>query len=236
MDVRALHPWPATADEAEALQLRLRPLVDLTPADGLVQPKTVAGLDVAYEDCSDRVAAAAVVLDTTSLAVVEQVVWVGRARFPYRTGLFAFREAPALVSALERLTTVPDLLLCDGHGIAHPRRFGLACHLGLLTGRPTVGVGKKPLTGLFDGDATAIDDGLGDERGATRPLYDRGELLGVALRTQDGVRPVYVSPGHLVDVETSWRLVLGLTPRYRLPEPIRMADHASRQALRELPT
>ncbi|HEY3747567.1 MAG TPA: endonuclease V [Pseudonocardiaceae bacterium] len=203
------------------MQRELRPLVSTTTPDGLVV-RTAAGLDVSYAEGSDRLVAAVVVLDVADLRVVDSAVVAGEARFPYVPGLFAFRELPALVDALDRLTVTPDLLVCDGQGIAHPRRFGLACHVGVLTGLPTVGVAKTPL-GRYDPP--------GDHRGDGSPLVMGEDVVGRALRTQNGVRPVFVSTGHRIDVDRACTEVLRLTPRYRLPETTRQADHLSRQAL-----
>jgi len=215
-----LHPWPTAAQEAETIQDRLRPLADLTSA-GPAVVRTVAGLDVAYAD--DRLAAAAVVLDAESLEVVEEATFLDRPAFPYVPGLFAFRELPALVGALRRLSVTPDLLVCDGHGIAHPKRFGLACHLGVLTGLPSIGVGKTRLVGSYDEP--------GGDRGAGCPVSDGGQGVGRGLRTQTGVRPVFVSVGHRADLDTACALTLKLAPRYRLPETTRRADHLSRETL-----
>jgi deoxyribonuclease V len=215
------HEWPDTPERAAAIQRELRPLVSTTTPDGLVV-RTAAGLDVSYAEGSDRLVAAVVVLDVADLRVVDSAVMAGEARFPYVPGLFAFRELPALVDALDRLTVTPDLLVCDGQGIAHPRRFGLACHVGVLTGLPTVGVAKTPL-GRYDPP--------GDHRGDGSPLVMGEDVVGRALRTQNGVRPVFVSTGHRIDVDRACTEVLRLTPRYRLPETTRQADHLSRQAL-----
>lgn len=219
MDIEDLHAWPASVEEAEALQERLRGRVREEPGPAAV--RTVAGLDVAYAD--DRVAAAVVVLDAGTLEVVESAVSVERPSFPYVPGLFAFRELPALLSALRRLRTAPDLLVCDGHGRAHFRRFGLACHLGLLTGLPTMGVGKTFLVGEH------VEPGR--ERGSFTPLVHEGEVVGRTVRTQTGVKPVYVSVGHRLDLDSATRHVLALSPSYRLPETTRRADRLSREAL-----
>ncbi|MFG3436793.1 endonuclease V [Nonomuraea sp. NPDC047897] len=216
MRVDQLHPWPTTVAEAEAIQDRLR--LHVEPA-GPRAFTLVAGLDVHYRD-DERLTAAVVVLDAATLSVVEQATAHGRAAFPYVPGLFAFRELPALVEALEQLTVTPDLLVCDGHGLAHPRGFGLACHLGVLTGLPALGVGKTPFVGTH---ATP-----GPERGAWTPIVLDGSTVGRALRTQDGIKPVYVSPGHRIDLETATDQVVRLTPRHRLPEPVRRADHLAR--------
>jgi deoxyribonuclease V len=214
--------WPTTIADALAVQERLRGLVDVTD-DCPELPPTVTGLDVAY-DAADGIAAAVVTLETAGLTVVEERTFRAKAVFPYEPGLFAFRELPPLLAALERLDHEPDVLVCDGHGLAHPRRFGLACHLGVLTGRPAFGVGKTRFVGSHDAPGPA--------RGSSVPLVDDGEEVGAVLRTQDGVKPVYVSAGHRIDLAHACRLTLALTPRYRLPETTRRADQLSRVALR----
>ena len=214
--------WPSTAEEALAVQERLRDRVEL--ADDCPElPPTVTGLDVAY-DGEDGIAAAVVTLETAGLTVVEERTHRAKAVFPYEPGLFAFRELPPLLTALERLAHPPDVLVCDGHGLAHPRRFGLACHLGVLTGLPAFGVGKTRFVGSHEPPAAA--------RGSSAPLVDAGEVVGAVLRTRDGVKPVYVSAGHRIGLAHACRLTLALTPRYRLPETTRHADRLSRAALR----
>ncbi|GAA3950065.1 endonuclease V [Actinomadura viridis] len=230
MEVRDLHPWPGTTEEATAIQDRLRPLLDLD-SPGPAAPRTVAGLDVSYAgdggDAEARLAAAAVVLDAATLEVVEESVAVGTAAFPYVPGLFAFRELPALVEALRALKTAPDVLVCDGYGVAHPRRFGLACHLGVLTDLPSFGIAKTPFVGTYERP--------GEERGSTSPLRDGGEVVGRVLRTRTGVKPVFVSAGHRISLDAACRLTLALTPEYRLPETTRRADRLSRDALAAAP-
>ncbi|TDC28757.1 endonuclease V [Micromonospora sp. KC213] len=209
-------------EAALAVQERLRPLVDLV-GPGPSRPATVAGLDVAYAESGDLLAAAVTVLDAATLAVVDRAVHVGVPSFGYVPGLFAFRELPALLAALDALRIRPDLLVCDGHGLAHPRRFGLACHIGVVTGLPAIGVGKTPLVGEWTGPAW--------ERGASAPLVDGGETVGRVLRTRDGVKPVFVSVGHRTGLDEAVDLVLALTPRHRLPETTRTADRLCREAL-----
>jgi deoxyribonuclease V len=213
--------WPATPEEAVALQLRMAPLVDPHPPAGFA-PRTAAGLDVAYDEASDRLFAAVVVLDLASLEPVDQAVVPGVTDFPYVPGLVAFRELPALLGALERLTTSPDVLICDGQGVAHPRRFGLASHLGVVTGLPSVGVAKTPM-GHYDPP--------GRERGDWTELRDGDDVVGRALRTQREVKPLFVSIGHRTDLDTACALVLRLAPRYRQPETTRRADQLCRAAL-----
>jgi deoxyribonuclease V len=213
-------PWPRTEEEALAAQEALRSRVIAAPGPGPVG--TVAGLDVAYD--GDRLGAAVVVLDLADLSVRDTAVVLGRPAFPYVPGLFAFREVPALLDALDRLTVRPDVLICDGHGLAHPRRFGLASHLGVLTDLPAFGVGKTRLVGEFAP--------VGDERGDRSALIDDGETVGAVLRTRGGVKPVFVSAGHRIDLDGACDLTLRLTPRFRLPETTRAADRACRDLLR----
>jgi deoxyribonuclease V len=208
-----------TEDEARAEQDRLRTQVVIAP--GPAAPATVAGLDVAYD--GERLAAAVVVLDANDLTVRDTAVVLGTPAFPYVPGLFAFREVPALLAALEKLTVRPDVLVCDGHGLAHPRRFGLASHLGVLTGLPAFGVGKTRLIGDWAP--------VGPRRGDRSPLIDDGETVGAVLRTRDGVKPVFVSAGHRIDLAGACDLTLALTPRYRLPETTRAADRACRDRI-----
>jgi len=213
--------WPQTPTEAYAIQDALRAKL----LDGPVPqaPTSFAGVDVAYAE--DRLAAAVVVLGP-DLSVRETAVVVGEPAFPYVPGLFAFRELPAVLEAFDLLTEQPDVVVCDGQGRAHPRRFGLACHLGVLRDRPTLGVGKTRLVGEADEP--------GERRGERSALIDRGEEVGALLRTRDGIKPVYVSAGHRMDLDTACALTLLLTPRYRLPETTRAADQACRAALAEI--
>ncbi|MEV5595577.1 endonuclease V [Streptomyces sp. NPDC052496] len=218
--------WPTDEAGALATQDRLRAHVrreQSGPEPGFAG--TVVGVDVAYDDERDLVAAAAVALDGVTLAVVEEATAVGRISFPYVPGLLAFREIPTVVDALRRLTRTPDLVVCDGYGLAHPRRFGLASHLGVLTGLPTVGVAKNPFTSRY-----ALP---GAERGASSPLLDgaEDEVVGRALRTQRGVKPVFVSVGHRIDLDRACAHTLHLTPKYRIPETTRAADALCRRAL-----
>ena len=168
-------------------------------------------------------AAAVVVWDMESREEVETVTARSEIRFPYVPGLLAFREAPTVLMAFERLDNRPQLLICDGHGIAHPRRFGLASHVGVLAGVPTIGCARRRLCGTFTGPE--------DSRGSSSPLVDRGEIIGTVLRTRTGVKPVFVSVGHLIDLSTAERIALDCTPRYRLPEALRLAHRRATDAL-----
>lgn len=214
--VRQLHEWVVTEDEAVAIQHRLRDRVVVADDHGPV--RRVAGLDVAYRD-PDTAIGVVTVLDAESLTVLDQAVVRERVEFPYISGLFAFREVPALTTALTRPSVEPDALICDGHGLAHPRRFGLAAHLGILTGLPSIGVAKKPY---------GVAGDPGPDRGDWSPVTADGDLVGRVLRTQPGVKPVYVSVGHRFTLDSACALVLRLAPRYRLPETTRTADHLGR--------
>ncbi len=218
------HSTPRTEAEAVAVQRELRRLLVLDepgpPADGT---GTVAGVDVAYDDGAGVVAAAAVVLDAGDLTVLDRATAVGPVAFPYVPGLLAFRELPTVLEALRRLRVAPGLVVCDGYGLAHPRRFGLACHLGVVTGLPTIGVAKSPFTFRHEPP--------GPSRGDAAPLLDAGEVVGRALRTRDGVKPVFVSAGHRTGLDAACAHVLRLTPRYRQPETTRLADRLCRDAL-----
>ncbi|WP_007515854.1 endonuclease V [Pseudofrankia saprophytica] len=213
-------------EDAEVLQADLRRLVRAdTRGPELVT--TVAGFDVAYDTGSDLLAGAVVVLAAPDWEAVASATVVGRAAFPYVPGLLSFRELPPLLDAWEtvlpRLAAPPDLLVCDGHGIAHPRRFGLACHLGVTLNLPTVGVAKTPFVGEHSPP--------GGRRADRTAIMLDGEPVGAALRTRDGVREVYVSVGHRTNLDSACRWVLELCPSYRLPETTRAADRLSRDAL-----
>jgi deoxyribonuclease V len=214
-----LGPPPTTLDEAAAQQEKLRSLVDPT-GSGPSDPRTVAGIDVAQCEGTDEVVAAVVVLDAVSLRPVETRIARGRAEHPYEPGFLALRELPAVTAALEALDTVPDLIVCDGAGVAHPRRFGLACHVGLLTDLPTIGVAKTPPL-EFEMPKPA--------RGSWTSQLDGDDEVGRALRTQHGVRPVFVSVGHRIGLDAACDLVLRLA-RHRLPETTRRADRLARDA------
>ncbi|MEW2527915.1 endonuclease V [Streptomyces sp. NPDC047071] len=217
--------WPVDETAARAVQDALRTRVVRDEPGPPPGTGRVTGVDVAYDDERDVVAAAVVVLDAASLAVVEEATAVGTVAFPYVPGLLAFRELPAVLAALDALTVDPGLVVCDGYGVAHPRRFGLASHLGVVTGLPTIGVAKNPFTFAYEDPDAA--------RGSTAPLLDGAEEVGVALRTRAGVKPVFVSVGHRVDLTHARAHTLHLTPRYRLPETTRRADALCRAALRD---
>jgi deoxyribonuclease V len=187
--------------------------------------RTVAGMDVSYDRKSPWIFAAVVVLRLPALELVDQAVVRARATFPYVPGLLSFRESPAGLAAWERLKTRPDCLLCDGHGYAHPRRFGFACHFGLLVDLPTIGCAKSVLVGEYWEP--------GEKRGSLSDLVHDGEVVGVAARTRSATLPVFVSAGHRVSLRRAVEVVLACAPRYRIPEPIRQA-HALVNHLRRM--
>jgi deoxyribonuclease V len=214
------HPWDLTPSAAAALQQELARQVIRT--DQLGDVRHVAGIDVGFEDAGGITRAAVVVLAFPSLELVTSGVARMPTRFPYIPGLLSFRELPAVLRALAALPRLPDLLLCDGQGIAHPRRLGLAAHLGLLTGIPAIGVGKSRLLGTHAAVA--------DRRGAWQPLLDKGEVIGAVVRTRKGVKPVYVSIGHRITLQSAIRYVMACTTRYRLPETTRLAHRYASNA------
>ncbi|MBK8209364.1 MAG: deoxyribonuclease V [Rhodospirillales bacterium] len=212
--------WNVTPREAVALQ-RCAALA-IEPVDRLGDITTIAGVDVAYgaRGRGATARAAAVLLDLATLVVLGESVIEMPATFPYVPGLLTFREAPAAVAAIEALPVRPDLLLCDGQGIAHPRRCGVASHLGLALDLPTIGVAKSRLIGRHVDPAP--------HKGAWTPLLDNDDQIGVCLRTKAGVKPLFVSIGHRVSLQTAVHIVLHCSTRWRLPEPTRLADRLSK--------
>jgi deoxyribonuclease V len=216
---------PADEAEARAIQDTLRARVVLDEPGPPPGTGRVTGVDVAYDDERDVVVAAAVVLDAATLEVVAETTAVGRVTFPYVPGLLAFREIPTVLAALESLTADPGLVICDGYGRAHPRRFGLASHLGVLTGLPVIGVAKNPFTFSYEEP--------GPRRGDSSPLVEGDEEVGRALRTQDATKPVFVSVGHRTGLDNACAHTLLLARDFRQPETTRRADALCRKALRE---
>jgi len=217
LTIQELHPWNVTPKEAVAIQRTLRDRVVMV--DRFPPIRHVAGVDVGYDKAADICWAAVVILRFPGLEVVEGVAAEAAPSFPYLPGLLSFREIPVVLRALRQLRTVPDLLLCDGQGSAHPRRLGIACHLGLLTGMAAIGVGKRRLTGTYEEP--------GKEKGCRTPLIDKGEVIGAVVRTRSGVKPVFVSPGHNISLDSAVRLTLQCVTRYRLPETTRAAHRYS---------
>jgi deoxyribonuclease V len=209
-----IHSWSLSYKEALAVQERLRKEVRLRPLASR-DIRHVAGADVAVSKKLGRLISAVVVLQFPSLSVVEERTFCSELFFPYIPGLLSFREIPGLIDCLKQVRTPFQAMLCDGQGIAHPRRVGLASHLGVLLNVPTIGCAKSRLLGEFGP--------LGEEKGAAVPLRHHGRRIGTVLRTRAGVKPIFVSPGHLVDFASSVRVVLHCLSRYRIPEPTRRA-------------
>jgi deoxyribonuclease V len=212
MRVRSLHPWNVSPPEAMAIQLKLRGRVRLN-GDGPFA--TVAGIDVSYDRVSNLMFAGVVVMSGDGKRVLEAVTATARPRFPYIPGLLSFRETPAVIGAWIKLKMRPDCLICDGHGFAHPRRFGLACHLGVLLDLPSIGCAKSLLVGTYQMPAR--------RRGSVEPLVDREEQIGAVVRTRDGVAPVFVSQGHKINLAAAVKTILNAFGGCRLPEPTRRA-------------
>lgn len=219
-EYNSLHDWSLSPTEAVALQQQLRSQIRIEPLTKA--PRTIAGCDISFNKFEETVYAGIVVLDLETLETVEEAGVVSTATFPYIPGLLSFREIPSLLEAWAKLRTEPDVVMFDGHGIAHPRRIGIASHAGLFLNRrnagpPTFGCGKSVLVGTYDEPAP--------ERGSWSPMIHRKDTVGAALRTKNKVNPVYVSPGHRIDLETAIDLTLRTTGKYRIPEPTRRAHN-----------
>ena len=214
MKISQRHAWPLTVEEAIAIQEQLRG--EIITSDHLEPVQYVAGVDMGFEAAGTISRAAVAVLSFPSLQLQETAIARRPTSFPYVPGFLSFREIPAVLDALEKITTIPDLILCDGQGIAHPRKFGIACHLGLLVDIPTIGVAKSLLIGKHEE--------VPDQRGSWQPLINRGETIGAVLRTRIGTKPLYISSGHRVSLPTAIEYVLRCAPKYRLPETTRIAD------------
>lgn len=211
---RALHRWDVTAKRAVEIQRTLAPRVIVAHLGRRV--RRVVGVDLAFLDDGKRCVAGAVLWDVDEGRVVEEQTAVQRVRFPYVPGLLSFREAPAVLAALRKLRGEPDVIMLDGQGLAHPRRFGLACHVGLLSDRPAIGCAKSRLVGTHRE--------LKPERGSRTALVDRHERIGAVLRTRDRINPIYVSVGHRMDLPGAIDLALACGDGYRIPAPTRLAD------------
>lgn len=216
-----MHSWVLTPREAVELQRQLAPHVERHDRIGTVN--RVAGVDAGFEDSGRVTRAAVAVLSFPGLQLIDSALACVPTSFPYVPGLLSFREVPAILAALERLSVAPDLILCDGQGIAHPRRLGIASHLGILSDIPTIGVAKSRLTGVYG----AVPEG----RGSWAALIDGGEVLGAVLRTRPGVKPLFVSVGHRVCLDTAVQWVMACVTRYRLPETTRSAHRLASDTL-----
>jgi len=213
MKIHKLHRWDVTAKEAITIQQQLREQV--IRKDQLNKVKYIAGVDVGFEENGNITRAAIAVLEFPSLTLKETSIARLPTSFPYVPGLLSFRELPAVLEALKQLKQMPDLFLCDGQGIAHPRRLGIASHLGLLSDVPSIGVGKSKLIGTHQP--------VKNERGSWRSLMDKDEVIGAVLRTRKGIKPIYVSIGHKICLQTAIDCVMNCTTRFKLPETTRMA-------------
>jgi deoxyribonuclease V len=217
MRVQALHEWEVSVAQAREIQLGLARRVSTESI--VVDPRLIAGIDISAPDAQGIARGAVVVLRYPELDVVEAKEAQSRIGFPYVPGLLSFREAPLMLAACEKLCSVPDLVLVDGQGIAHPRRFGLASHVGLLLDLPTIGCAKSILCGAHQP--------VGEEAGSQAELLEKGELIGAALRTKARVRPIYVSVGHRINLRSALEWVMKCCRGYRLPEPTRLAHLAA---------
>lgn len=215
MQYRALHSWDVTPEEARRLQNGLRTQVVKTDRFGKIN--TVAGVDIGFK--KDIARASVVVLSFPGLQVVDSVVTESPVRFPYVPGLLSFREIPPLLTAFTQLQTEPDLIIVDGQGIAHPRRFGLASHLGLILDKPTIGCAKSRLWGRYEEPET--------EQGSYTYLMDKDEVIGAVVRTRKNVKVVYISIGHRISLDSARTLTLACCRGYRLPETTRYAHNAA---------
>jgi deoxyribonuclease V len=207
------HPWDVSIVEAKQIQLDLALKVSLQ--DQFAVPKYVAGVDVGYEQNGKITRAAIAVLAFPELILVDKSIIRYKTVFPYVPGYLSFRELPAVIAALNELKTIPDMFLCDGQGIAHPRRFGIACHLGVLTDLPSIGVAKSRLLGTYHEP--------GQDKGDNSVLLDNAEQIGIVLRTRKKVKPLFISPGHRISMQSAVDWVLNCTTHYRLPETTRFA-------------
>jgi deoxyribonuclease V len=226
MPPKHYHSWDLTEEQALALQYEWSKKVN--GYDDFDEIKTVAGVDVAYSEKTGQVVAAVAVLDANILQPLQIVYADLPSTFPYIPGLFSFRELPAVMKAFEQLQILPDLVVCDGQGYAHPRRFGLACHLGVMLDIPTLGAAKSRFIGEYQEPAST--------RGSQSYLMDNEEIVGAVLRTQTSINPIFVSIGHRIALSTACDWVLRLANQYRLPETTRCADHAVRERLIALET
>lgn len=215
--IERLHGWDVGYTEALKLQRRLAAQVSRTGE--VTNPRFVAGADISAKKARGLATGAVVVLSYPDLRLVEVKVAQEELSFPYIPGLLSFRESPLILSIFETLATTPDLVLVDGQGVAHPRRIGFASHLGLFLNTPTIGCAKSLLCGSYDT--------LGEEAGSYTELVDNGEIIGAAVRTRAGVRPVYVSTGHKIDLKSAICWVLECSLGYRIPEPTRLAHLAA---------
>lgn len=222
----ALDNWPTTVEDAVIVQNALRRRVSLN--NEFTKIDLIAGVDVSYDIRNNISRAVVVTMRAGILKPSDPVIAYKETSFPYIPGFLSFREVPVLLEALQMLAQTPDLLMVDGQGIAHPRRFGIACHLGVLTGLPTIGVAKSRLIGRYQ------EPGL--TKGTCSGLTDKNELIGTVLRSKDNTAPLFISPGHKIDHAAALDLVQRCLVKHRLPEPTRIADKISKQIAVQQPT
>ena len=221
-----LHEWEVSTARAREIQLNLA--IRVVTEDRVINPLLVAGIDISSPDAQGVAKGAVVVLSYPELSIVEIEIAQGKITLPYIPGLLSFRESPLILNACEKLSNIPDLVLIDGQGIAHPRRLGLASHVGLCLGLPTIGCAKSILCGQHGP--------LAEEVGSHAELLDNGELIGAALRTKSRVKPIYVSVGHKIDLASALQWVINCCRGYRLPEPTRLAHLAAGGMLTSVPS
>ena len=215
MQLHQTHPWDVSPSEAIAIQRRLAAAVRVEENPNLAELNCVAGVDVGFEDGGQTTRAAIAVLDFPGLQLIEHRIARLPTSFPYVPGLLSFRELPAVLEAITQLQNPPQIFLCDGQGIAHPRRLGIASHLGVLLDLPSIGVAKTRLVGRYREPA--------DKRGAWSPLLDGEACIGAVLRSRAGVKPIFISPGHKLSLEQAIDITMACTGRYKLPETTRWA-------------
>ena len=213
MKIRRLHSWNLSYQQAIALQKQLAGKLLFTPLKK--PPKLIAGLDCAFSKDKQKIIAAALILQLPDFELVETVTAVKKVTFPYIPGLLSFREAPVCIAAVEKLKKIPDLFIIDGQGIAHPRRLGLAAHLGLFFDKPTIGCAKSRLIGTYNEPLP--------KKGSYSLLKDKNQTIGAVLRTRTNVKPVFISAGHKCQLDDAIKWVLRCSVKYRLPEPTRLA-------------
>ncbi|MGQ9608898.1 MAG: deoxyribonuclease V [bacterium] len=213
MKCNDLHPWELSYKEAIKVQRDLSSKVILEPFR--TEVRLIAGADVSYSKGSDIFFAGVIVMEIPSMKIIEEASADGKVDFPYIPGLLSFRESPVLIKALEKIQNIPDVVIFDGQGIAHPRRLGIASHLGLIIDLPSIGCAKNILVGKYED--------VGVEAGDYSPIVFNGNIVGAALRTKRNVLPVFVSPGHKIDISSSLEIVMNACKGYRLPEPVRQA-------------
>lgn len=213
MELRNLHKWDLAPKEAMRVQYRLRKMVRLKPLS-VKKIRYIAGVDVSVKNGISK--AAIVVLSFPELKKIEAVTCASKTVFPYVPGLLSFREGPVILKCMDRLRTEPDVFIFDGQGLAHPRKFGIASHIGIILGKPTIGSAKSRLYGEYEMP--------GRKKGDRSTLKDKDNTpIGAVLRTRNNAKPVFVSPGHLTDIDSSVKIILASSPKYRIPEPIRAA-------------